>query len=137
MQAASAAANALVCTNKGNHHEYYSRNFAGRGADALPSRHRFWRCCDDDDRIYLGRLGHRRHCQNYERNGREQRSDGVAQFTTADGAVAKFKAAGPYSKDTVIGEFVKTVASTNMDYSFAKACAAGVEAELSRTAAKS
>ena len=25
--------------------------------------------------IYLGRLGHRRHCQNYERNGREQRSD--------------------------------------------------------------
>src|SRR6476659_945852 len=91
----------------------------------------------DDDRIYLGRLGHRRHCQNYERNGREQRSDGVAQFTTADGAVAKFKAAGPYSKDTVIGEFVKTVASTNIDYSFAKACAAGVEAELSRTAAKS
>jgi hypothetical protein len=32
---------------------------------------------------------------------------------------------------------VKTVASTNMDYSFARACAAGVEAELSRTAAKS
>ena len=61
----------------------------------------------------------------------------VAQFTAADGAVAKFRAAGPYSKDNVIGEFVKTVASTSMDYSFAKACAAGVEAELSRTAAKS
>ena len=61
----------------------------------------------------------------------------VAQFTAADGAVAKFKAAGSYSKDNVIGEFVKTVASTNMDYSFAKACAAGVEAELSKTAAKS
>ncbi len=61
----------------------------------------------------------------------------VAQFTAADGAVAKFSSAGPYSKDNVIGEFVKTVASTSMDYSFAKACAAGVEAELSRTAAKS
>ena len=60
----------------------------------------------------------------------------VAQFTAADGAVAKFKAAGSYSKDNVIGEFVKTVASTSMDYSFARACAAGVEAELSRTAAK-
>src|SRR6266513_3353069 len=61
----------------------------------------------------------------------------VAQFTAADGAVAKFKAAGSYSRDNVIGEFVKTVASTNMDYSFARACAAGVEAELSRTATKS
>ena len=59
-----------------------------------------------------------------------------SQFTAADGAVGKFKAAGSYSKDNVIGEFVKTVTSTNMDYSFAKACAAGVEAELSRTAAK-
>jgi len=61
----------------------------------------------------------------------------VAQFTAAEGAVAKFNAAGRYSKDNVIGEFVKTVASTSMDYSFAKACAAGVEAELSRTATKS
>jgi hypothetical protein len=61
----------------------------------------------------------------------------VAQFTAADGAVAKFKAAGPYSKDNVIGEYVKIVAATSMDYSFARACAAGVEAELSRTATKS
>ncbi|MCA6116034.1 hypothetical protein J6524_14190 [Bradyrhizobium sp. WSM 1738] len=61
----------------------------------------------------------------------------VAQFTAADGALTKFKAAGPYSRDNVIGEFVKTVASTNMDYSFARACAAGVEAELSKAAAKS
>jgi hypothetical protein len=61
----------------------------------------------------------------------------VAQFTAADGAVAKFKAAGSYSKDHVIAEFVKTVASTSMDYSFARACAAGVEAELSRPATKS
>ena len=61
----------------------------------------------------------------------------VAQFTAVDGAVAKFKAAGPYSRDSVIGEFVRTVASTGMDYSFAKACATGVEAELSKTATKS
>jgi hypothetical protein len=61
----------------------------------------------------------------------------VAQFTAADGAVAKFKGASSYSRDNVISEFVKAVASTNMDYSFARACAAGAEAELSRTAAKS
>jgi hypothetical protein len=61
----------------------------------------------------------------------------VAQFTAADGAVAKFKAAGSYSKDNVISEYVKTVAATSMDYSFARACAAGVEAELSKTATKS
>ncbi len=61
----------------------------------------------------------------------------VVQFTAADGAVAKFKAASPYSRDGVIGEYVKTVAATSMDYSFAKACAAGVEAELARTATKS
>ncbi|WFU19978.1 hypothetical protein [Bradyrhizobium sp. CB3481] len=61
----------------------------------------------------------------------------VAQFTAADGAVAKFKAAGPYSRDNIIGEFVKNVASTSMDYSFARACAAGVEAELSKAATKS
>jgi hypothetical protein len=61
----------------------------------------------------------------------------VAQFTAVDGAVAKFKEAGSYSKDNVIGEYVKTVASTSMDYSFARACAAGVEAELSKTATQS
>src|SRR5256886_15803526 len=61
----------------------------------------------------------------------------VAQFTAVDGAVATFNAAGTYSRDNFIGEFVKTVASTSMDYSFARACAAGVEAELSRTATKS
>lgn len=56
----------------------------------------------------------------------------VTQFTAADGAIAKFKAASSYSKDNVIGEFVKTVASTSMDYSLARACVAGVEAELSK-----
>ena len=61
----------------------------------------------------------------------------VAQFTAADGALAKFKGASSYTKDDVIGEYVKTVAATNMDYSFAKACAAGVEAQLAKTATKS
>jgi hypothetical protein len=61
----------------------------------------------------------------------------VTQFTAADGAVAKFKAAGTYSKDNVVSEFVKSVASTNMDYSFARACAAGIEKELEKTVTKS
>jgi hypothetical protein len=61
----------------------------------------------------------------------------VAQFTAADGAVVKFKAASSYSKENVVGEFVKNVASTSMDYSFAKACAAGIEIELAKTATKS
>ena len=39
----------------------------------------------------------------------------VAQFTAADGAVAKFKAAGSYSRDNVISEYVKTVAATSTD----------------------
>src|SRR5690242_11079591 len=57
----------------------------------------------------------------------------VAQFTAADGALAKFKAASSYSKENVVTEFVKNVASTSMDYSFAKACAAGIEMELAAT----
>jgi hypothetical protein len=61
----------------------------------------------------------------------------VTQFTAADGAVAKFKAASTYSKDNVVSEFVKSVASTNMDYSFARACAAGIEKELEKTVTKS
>jgi len=60
----------------------------------------------------------------------------VAQFTAADGALAKFKAASSYSKENVVTEFVKNVASTSMDYSFAKACAAGIETELAKTATK-
>ena len=60
----------------------------------------------------------------------------VAQFAAADGALAKFKAASSYSKETVVSEFVKDVASTSMDYSFAKACAAGIETELAKTATK-
>jgi hypothetical protein len=61
----------------------------------------------------------------------------VAQFTAAEGAVAKFSAAGSYSRDSIIREYVKTVASTSMDYSLARACVEGVEAELSKPATKS
>jgi hypothetical protein len=61
----------------------------------------------------------------------------VTQFTATDGAVAKFKAAGSYSKDNVVSEFVKNVAATNMDYSFARACAAGIEKELEKSVTKS
>ncbi|WP_342739403.1 hypothetical protein [Bradyrhizobium sp. B117] len=60
----------------------------------------------------------------------------VAQFTAADGALAKFKATGLYSRENVVSEFVKSVASTSMDYSFAKACATGIETEIAKTAAK-
>ncbi|MDN4983699.1 hypothetical protein KUL72_06760 [Bradyrhizobium arachidis] len=61
----------------------------------------------------------------------------VAQFTAADGALAKFKAASAYSKENVVSEFVKNVASTSMDYSIAKACATGIETELASPATKS
>ncbi|WP_247973751.1 hypothetical protein [Bradyrhizobium sp. 195] len=61
----------------------------------------------------------------------------VAQFTAADGALTKFRAASAYSRENVVSEFVKNVASTSMDYSFAKACATGIETELARAATKS
>ncbi|MGY4571989.1 hypothetical protein [Bradyrhizobium sp. USDA 3256] len=61
----------------------------------------------------------------------------VAQFTATDGALAKFKAASAYSRENVVSEIVKNVASTSMDYSFAKACATGIETELATTATKS
>lgn len=61
----------------------------------------------------------------------------VAQFTAADGAIAKFKATSGYSRDNLISDTVKTVGVTSMDYSFARACAAGVEVELGKTATKS
>ena len=45
----------------------------------------------------------------------------VAQFAAADGAVAKFKAANSYSKGQCHWRILKaTVASTSMDYSFAR-----------------
>jgi len=61
----------------------------------------------------------------------------VAQFVAVDGAAAKIKLAPSYSHDDVVREFVKTVVGTPMDYSFARACAAAVDATLAKTAAKS
>jgi hypothetical protein len=59
----------------------------------------------------------------------------VAQFMANDGAVAKIKMT-PYGHDDVIREFVKKVVDTQMDFSFAKACAAAVDDALAETAAK-
>jgi hypothetical protein len=61
----------------------------------------------------------------------------VAQFMAADGAVTKIKATPSYNHDDVVREFVKAVAGTQMDYSFARLCAAAVDDSLAKTAAKS
>ena len=61
----------------------------------------------------------------------------VAQFMATDGAVAKIKAAPSYGHDDVVRELVKTVAGTEVDYSFARACAAAVDTTLAKSAAKS
>jgi hypothetical protein len=61
----------------------------------------------------------------------------VAQFTAAEGAMAKFSAASSYSRDSIVREYVKSVAATNMDYSLATACVAGVEAQLAKSTTKS
>ena len=53
-----------------------------------------------------------------------------------DGAVTKVKAMVPYSHDDVVREFVKKVADTPTDYSFAQACAAAVDVALAKSAAK-
>src|SRR5258708_19592371 len=59
----------------------------------------------------------------------------VAQFMATDGAVAKIKIT-QYGHDDVIREFVKKIVDTQMDYSFARACAAAVDDALAKTAAK-
>jgi hypothetical protein len=59
----------------------------------------------------------------------------VAQFMATDGAVAKIKIT-QYGHDDVIREFVKKVVDTQMDYSFARACAAAVDDALAKSAAK-
>jgi len=61
----------------------------------------------------------------------------VAQFTAAEGAMAKFSAASSYSRDSIVREYVKSVPATNMDYSLATACVAGVEAQLAKSTTKS
>ena len=52
-----------------------------------------------------------------------------------DGAFAKIKMT-PYGHDDVIREFVTKVVDTQMDFSFARACAAAVDDALAKTAAK-
>jgi alpha/beta superfamily hydrolase len=59
----------------------------------------------------------------------------VTQFLATDSAVAKLKLT-QYGHDDVVREFVKKVVDTDMDYSFARACASGVDDALMKTAAK-
>jgi hypothetical protein len=59
----------------------------------------------------------------------------VTQFMATDGAVAKLKLT-QYGHDDVVREFVKKVGDTDMDYSFARACASGVDDAVTKTAAK-
>jgi hypothetical protein len=61
----------------------------------------------------------------------------VAQFTATDGAMARFKTSSVYSREDLVSDVVKNVASTNMDYALAKACASGIDLELGKTATKS
>jgi hypothetical protein len=60
----------------------------------------------------------------------------VTQFMATEGAVAKFKMT-PYGHDDVVRDFVKKVADTDMDFAFARACAAGVDDAIAKTASKS
>jgi Flp pilus assembly protein protease CpaA len=59
----------------------------------------------------------------------------VTQFMATDGALAKLKLT-QYGHDDVVREFVKKVVDTDMDYSFARACASGVDDAVTKTAAK-
>jgi hypothetical protein len=60
----------------------------------------------------------------------------ITQFTAADGAIAKFKTTSVYFRENLVSEVVKNVASTNMDYSLARACVSGIDLELAKAAAK-
>jgi hypothetical protein len=61
----------------------------------------------------------------------------VAQFTATDGALVRFKTSSVYSRENIVSDVVKSVASTNMDYALAKACASSIDLELAKTATKS
>ena len=61
----------------------------------------------------------------------------VAQFTATEGAMVRFKTSSVYVREDLVSEVVKNVASTNMDYALAKACASGIDLELAKTATKS
>ena len=54
----------------------------------------------------------------------------VAEFTAADGAIARFKTGSVYSRENLVSEVVKSVASTNMDYAPAKVCASGIDLDV-------
>jgi alpha/beta superfamily hydrolase len=60
----------------------------------------------------------------------------VTQFMASDGAMAKLKLTPQYGRDDVVREYVKKVAETQMDYSFARACAAALDEAVAKTAAK-
>ena len=53
------------------------------------------------------------------------------------GDVTKIKEEPSFNHYEVVREFVKTVASTEMDYSFARLCATAVDDTLAKSAAKS
>lgn len=61
----------------------------------------------------------------------------VAQFTAADGAIARFKTTSVYSKESLVSEVVRNVASTSMDYALARACVSAIDLELGKAATKS
>lgn len=61
----------------------------------------------------------------------------VAQFTAADGAIARYKTTSVYSKESLVSEVVRNVASTSMDYALARACVSAIDLELGKTATKS
>jgi hypothetical protein len=61
----------------------------------------------------------------------------VAQFTATNGAMARFKTSSVYVRENLVSEVVKNVASTNMDYALAKACASSIDLQLAKTATKS
>ena len=51
--------------------------------------------------------------------------------------MVRFKTSSVYVREDLVSEVVKNVASTNMDYALAKACASGIDLELAKTATKS
>jgi len=61
----------------------------------------------------------------------------VAQFMAIDGAVTKIKAEPSFNHYEVVRDLVKTVAGTDMDYSFARLCATAIDDTLAKTAVKS
>jgi len=61
----------------------------------------------------------------------------VTQFTASDGAIARFRTTSVYSRESLVSEVVKNVASTGMDYSLARACVSAIDLEIAKTSTKS